>query len=290
MITPSLLTEILIKAANRSIPRKKRVIKAEPWWTPTLDTLLKNKNKLRNIWTRAKKTGIASIEETNYKIAHDQFTKQMKEEKTKSWLTLVHESTNEDPFGLVYRIIRRKISPPAAIIADSGIHEGITDALQNQVSHMFPKTIQLQFTTFPTSRSITLAEDFTLAEVCQCIKTIAKNKAPGLDLVTIEMIHYTGKVFIQLLTNLFNKCLHEGNFPEESKTALLAIVPTPGKTDYADYKSYRPVSLLSVMGKILDKLITERLMHFFTSNNFFHPKQNLGYIFMYVFIVFTRFC
>ena len=60
---------------------------------------------------------------------------------------------------------------------------------------------------------------------------------------------------------LFNSCLNAGIHPKAWKTALIAVVPKPGKTDYSLPKSYRPVALLECLGKLLEKVVTKRILH-----------------------------
>ena len=62
-----------------------------------------------------------------------------------------------------------------------------------------------------------------------------------------------------ILAELFNKCLKESCFPNCSKVSLVVpIFKNVGERSTA--KTYRPVSLLSVVSKVFEKLITELLI------------------------------
>jgi hypothetical protein len=54
---------------------------------------------------------------------------------------------------------------------------------------------------------------------------------------------------------------------------VVKVIPKPGKKDYRNANSYRPISLLSVFAKILEKLLINRINHFLRSNGKLSPKQ-----------------
>jgi len=58
-----------------------------------------------------------------------------------------------------------------------------------------------------------------------------------------------------------NKCLKEGSFPRQWKKSSIVAIVKPGKEDNRDASKYRPISLLNVVGKVLDRLMIDRIMH-----------------------------
>ncbi|GBP98427.1 Putative 115 kDa protein in type-1 retrotransposable element R1DM [Eumeta japonica] len=56
-----------------------------------------------------------------------------------------------------------------------------------------------------------------------------------------------------------NKCLELGYFPRAWKVATIKVIPKPGKDDYARPKSYRPIGLLPVLGKTVERMLVGRL-------------------------------
>ena len=51
------------------------------------------------------------------------------------------------------------------------------------------------------------------------------------------------------------------------------IIPKPNKLKYNHPKAFRPIVLLNTLGKLIEKVITERLQFIVTNNNFIHPSQ-----------------
>ena len=62
-----------------------------------------------------------------------------------------------------------------------------------------------------------------------------------------------------------------GVFP--SALQIAKVVPVHKKDSKLDFSNYRPISLLSNLDKILEKLMYTRIFKFFSSNNLFCPLQ-----------------
>ncbi|GBN38150.1 Putative protein in type-1 retrotransposable element R1DM [Araneus ventricosus] len=102
---------------------------------------------------------------------------------------------------------------------------------------------------------------------------MAPRKAPGIDGLTVEMLRAINDKSPQFLEALLNKCLSLGCFPESWKYAKLVLLAKPSK-DPRLPGSYRPICLLSVVSKVLDKLITQRLLFLCQQQDFLHPRQH----------------
>jgi len=76
-----------------------------------------------------------------------------------------------------------------------------------------------------------------------------------------------------LLPQLFTACLTWGTHPPEWKTANCVVIPKPGKKTYSDTKSYRPISLQSCFGKLLESIIAKRLSQAALTRGATHPSQ-----------------
>ena len=74
------------------------------------------------------------------------------------------------------------------------------------------------------------------------------------------------------LALIFQWCFKNGKFPSEWKKAN--VVPTYRKNDKHLVKNYRPISLLPICGKIFERLIYNKLFHFFQGSNLISPNQS----------------
>ena len=98
---------------------------------------------------------------------------------------------------------------------------------------------------------------FTEEEVQHSINSF-QQKAPGWDEVTKIHLTKAKEHIIGPLTKCFNAALSCGYFPDLFKRTKMIFAPKPGK-DSAEVMNYRPISLLSIIGKLLEKLLNRWL-------------------------------
>ena len=78
-------------------------------------------------------------------------------------------------------------------------------------------------------------------------------KATGPDDISARMLKETASTIAPSLTKLFNLSMTSGNLPTEWK--LARVVPVPKSNNLTSPSSYRPISILSIISKILEKCI-----------------------------------
>jgi len=103
--------------------------------------------------------------------------------------------------------------------------------------------------------------EFTQDEVRQTTESFNPRKALGLDGVTGEILTLIFQSIPQTITAMYNECLKRGHFPEQWKTAKIISINKPGKKDSCDPSKYRPISLINIEGKVLEKLLINRIIH-----------------------------
>ena len=84
------------------------------------------------------------------------------------------------------------------------------------------------------------------------------------------MLKIFGKSIIKPLLIIYKKCLEKGCFPNEWKKAN--IVPVHKKDDKQLLKNYRPISLLPICGKVLERILYNSMFEFFIQNNVITPN------------------
>ena len=86
------------------------------------------------------------------------------------------------------------------------------------------------------------------------------------------MLKICGSAIYKPLVIIFKKCLDTGIFPSEWKKGN--IVPIHKKGDKQILKNYRPVSLLPICGKILERLMFNEMSKFFIENELISSNQS----------------
>ena len=109
-------------------------------------------------------------------------------------------------------------------------------------------------------------------EIKSIIQKLPNNKAPGLDDINNKLIkNFSQKVIVQL-TYIINAILVHGYYPMAWKTAVVVPIRKPNK-DASDPKNYRPISLLSAISKIAEKVILSRLNEIIKNKNLIIEEQ-----------------
>ena len=111
----------------------------------------------------------------------------------------------------------------------------------------------------PNEHSIFLAE-VVPHEIDEIIKSLGSNKSGDLYGITSNIVKLGGPVQTQILTLLFNKSLSHGIFPSPLKNAK--VVPIHKGDSIFELSNYRPISLLPIFSKILEKIMYSRVISF----------------------------
>lgn len=115
----------------------------------------------------------------------------------------------------------------------------------------------------------------TLDELSGVIKSTRNMKAPGFDGIFNIVLKNLGPKARSLLVSVFNRCLTIGHFPSAWKCSKVVPIAKPGK-DPTSPSSYRPISLLSSISKLLEKLIYSRGQAHTELNNIL-PDEQFGF-------------
>ena len=112
----------------------------------------------------------------------------------------------------------------------------------------------------------------TLEEVRLQIKKLKNNKAPGFDGILNIFLKKLPDIALEFLRNILNACLKFGYFPHIFKCAKVVAIHKRGK-DPRLPSSYRPISLLSCVDKIFEKIILSRMNIHIENNGLINKEQ-----------------
>jgi len=91
------------------------------------------------------------------------------------------------------------------------------------------------------------------------------SKSPGPDNIGPKLIKEVAEILIDPLVHIFHLSLTTGVVPD--KLQIAKIIPVFKKGDPQLSSNYRPISLLNVFSKLLEKIMYKRLYSYLNSNN-----------------------
>ncbi|KAI4474511.1 hypothetical protein M0804_014816 [Polistes exclamans] len=115
----------------------------------------------------------------------------------------------------------------------------------------------------------------TAKEIRMLISQIKSRKAPGYDLINERILKELPPKAIRMLTIIYNAALRVHYFPSTWKLAEIIMLPKPNK-DPHDVNSYRPISLLPLLSKLLEKIIFIRMKKIISAKNLI-PDHQFGF-------------
>ena len=114
---------------------------------------------------------------------------------------------------------------------------------------------------------------FDLSELQSAIESLNLSSSPGCDFIDNKFLFYLPVEVKMKLLNLINFSWSRGLFDSEFKKSILVPLPKSGK-DHSKVDSYRPVALLSCVGKLIEKLVFNRLYWYLESKNLIPLEQS----------------
>ena len=109
-------------------------------------------------------------------------------------------------------------------------------------------------------------------DILDAIHTLKIDKAPGIDGISNRLLKLTSKTIVRPLTILFNKSIDTNCFPLCWKEAN--VTPLFKKGDTNSSNNYRPVSLLSCVGKLMERVMFKYMYNFLHERNLIYKYQS----------------
>jgi hypothetical protein len=126
-------------------------------------------------------------------------------------------------------------------------------------------------TGLPDNANSILLEPTDPNEIIKTINNLSSSKATGYDDISPYVIKYAANLIASPLSNLFNLSFESGTFPDKLKTAK--VTPLFKSDDRRKITNYRPISVLPVFSKIIEKLMHSRIYNFLNKNNTLSQSQ-----------------
>ena len=102
----------------------------------------------------------------------------------------------------------------------------------------------------------------TIGSVYNLLSGLSSNKATGIDKISSKIIKIAAPVFSDSLTHIFNQSIAQSFFPDEWKIARVVPLFKNGQRNLPE--NYRPISVLPVISKIMERIMYDQLYEYVT--------------------------
>ena len=268
--------------------RKQRKLIQKPWITKGIFKSIKNKQKLY----KSHFLEGTSEQKLNYKKYVNKLRKLKllskksyyrnefvanKNDKSKLWQTensLLHSKVNMATVCEKLEIDSNIIDDPQVIVEEFNKHfctvgQSIADSI-DECSRINPNTSNNDNFDGRVSSSLFLTPTDP-HEIQNVIYSLSTKEAGGCDGISAFYLHAASEVIAPILSTLINQCLLLGVFPDCLKVGK--VIPLFKSGSKTSKFNYRPVSLLTSISKVFEKIIYKRFMKFFETNSIFAPTQ-----------------
>ena len=256
----SLWQNTFLSIMERCIPKKVLPPRRRnlPWLNKSLVQSMRRRNHL---FKRAKRSKL-SLHQSQYKRARNRVTSQLRQAKKEFFCNLNTADTKQ--FWKTVKVLNKQHASIGTLVHGSTTchsDEEKANAFNEFFSGCFnsscpPISTSTRTGVSESSQDILCTED----EVCELLKSLDVSKANGPDGISARMLRCTANAIAPSLTKLFNCSITCGRPPDSWK--MSSVVPIPKISRAKSTSDYRPISLLSILSKVL-----ERHFHFLISDH-----------------------
>lgn len=258
----------LIHEANQALLKRFEVSKPKQarWWTPALR---KQRGKLRSAkrrYNRARREGrCTEMDATCVRRLMAEYKYALAKAKLEDWQQFVATTGNANPWGPVYRYcLGKRSSGGLSSLRQNGVLTRTwAESADCLLQEFFPRAIPQDPRALALSEEppiVSPDEPINRSEVEDAIRCNKNGKAPGVDGITAKMAKVCWRAMPDRVTAMFEACRVEGVFPTVWKTAHVVILLKSEGKIRSDPRSYRPISLLPVFAKTLERMMVRRLL------------------------------
>lgn len=280
-----LFTNQFLDIAKQCIPTKKITIRPndKPWMNSDLRREIKFREKLHKRYVRNKTP--ENLE--NFKRQRNKVNNMKKFARTSFYENvngLIDQHYSNDPksyWKLLNHLIKKSGTsssiPPLIDNANGSIVNDDLDKA-NLLNTYFSSisTLNDSNTEVPAfdSRTDSVFDSLVISQndVVDVLKNLKIGKASGCDRISHQMLKYTAESVCKPLTTLFNMSLQSNEFPSLWKKAT--VIPLHKKDSKHEVSNYRPVSLISCVGKVLERVVFKYMFNFLIENDLFYKQQS----------------
>lgn len=262
--TDRLMTAVM-EAVMELTPKAKPSPYAKRWWTTDLTQLRRIYTYQRNQARSQRRAGRAIPElEQQAKEAAKEYHDAIRRQKKAHWEDFLADDSNIwqasrylKPSGCLFNDKIPPLSKP-----DGSTTKDNVEQAEELLSTFFPPLpARIEDEGILPQRLPIHMPDLTMEEIERKVFEAKPWKAPGEDGLPAMVWRQLWPIIKERILLIFQTSLRDSELPSQWRNAKIIPLKKPAKENYSLAKSWRPISLLSTLGKILEAVIAERISY-----------------------------
>ena len=248
-----------------------------PWFTPELKKAIYERRRSERLWRRTRN----SVHRTEF-VYHRNRVKRMTVALRQNFYTQFVNKNSSSPRDL-WKALRTLLFSKenstnlSKLESDADSAQMFADFFANKVM-----SVRESFLPSCSDRPIDVPSnvpffgDFgsvTISEICRIVRSM-KPKSCRFDPVPTWLVKQFLNVFAPVLSRIVNLSLSTGEFPQSEKQASVIPIIKGATLNKEDLMNYRPVSQITFLSKLIEKIVSVRIDQFLLSHNLISPFQS----------------
>lgn len=266
-----------------NIPSRKRIVK--PWITPGLLRCIRHRDKLFRKTKKQPNNEDIMIIYKRYKLFCNKILRKVKTDYERSEFQK-HKKNPKQMWKLIKKLsnLNQRVPPPDELLSTCTNPESSVNSINSFFANVGKDLASKLISTSPDTstqvphkeKDASVRESMVLLctdekEIEEIILGLRRDCATGWDGIPTSLVIDGRYTLIPVLKEVFNRCLLNGIFPTDFKRALVHPIYKSG--DRHNPTNYRPISVLSTLSKILEKILNRRLIDYLDSKNLLAQNQ-----------------
>jgi exonuclease III len=264
---------------DKHAPLKTKRVKSQTlprWLTPEIMSAMKERDACKKAGRHAE-----------YKTLRNKISMLVKESKKKQFDDMVKNGNDTASLWRAINVTLNTSSNKAHIGQSSGRHtpQDFNTYFANEAENIFCKTYKDQHCdpyVLPNEVQSLCEENrkansliippIAVHEVGAYLTQLKNKRSMGPDNISTYFIKLSVPYIVESLTFIFNLCIAQSLFPTTLKEAK--VIPIPKIKNPIELKNFRPISLLPILSKPLEKHIHKHIVNFMEENSLFYTFQS----------------
>lgn len=276
------LHDRLQEIVEEHVPWLRPSTRAEAWW----DQKVKEAVKAQRAARRKKSKQHSSQAEREFLAASDYKRRVIRDSKRRLWRSALYNASDTNQLWNFTRW-GRGATPPPPIMPPLKGPEGLVYSTEEK-----SEALRSRFYASPEADTADISEDLLeessfgeklsmmpeidTKEISAILSKRKNTSAPGYDGIPYGFLKALGPPFATYMAEVITVCWEIGYFPDRYKEAKTVVIRKPNKPSYQEPKAWRPIALLSTVGKIIETATANRLRQVAEANDLL-PQEQMGF-------------